>query len=362
MQETDSTLEKSREIILEYTLGRETKSRDKKPGQGGKGTIGRDTLEEISKRLAEIEAVCIRYRPLLLSIRLSLSYFTIPELAEQLLLLAIPDAERTLVQHIRRRLPGEGRFAVGKELQHLEQLCQSRPALRPAFRSAKSKTTLPPHPIHQIPLPAPNRSAVAKLLASYTRGSTPTTPNPSSLTAYALELVSEYLLREKREFMLKTKWAKSGRDQLSKELSDLEDAFGRTHPDLMPIFLVLRRTFGLALSSYDEEYRDMLPAPPDPDFLEPTVTSTTASLYVNPRLSDSAAEVVLLELIESEKEKRPPGQWLGELVDSIARRVRLESPPADASFPMALTLPSSKRSSLLGLSTAARCPPPSPPK
>lgn len=147
------SIEHSREVILEYVLGREIKLKEKKPGRAGKGTLGRDGFEDISKRLKEVEDGLresvsptspirrpVDYngagpsRPrqvdeniqmgltLILSLRLSLSYFTLQELADQLLSLALPDAERVIVQHIRRRVPGEGRYGVGRELQHVESI------------------------------------------------------------------------------------------------------------------------------------------------------------------------------------------------------------------------------------------------
>lgn len=129
-------LERSREIILEYVLAREGRLRDKKSGRGGKGTLDKDGLEDVGARLGEVED---GLQPrgtnaeeldenrqmglaLILSLRMSLSYFTLAALGKQLMLLAIPDAERVLVQHVRRRVEGEGRYGVGKELRHLERL------------------------------------------------------------------------------------------------------------------------------------------------------------------------------------------------------------------------------------------------
>jgi len=66
---------------------------------------------------------------LILSLRMSLSYFTLQELADQLLSLAVGDAEKTLVQHIRRRVAGEGRWGVGKELEYVEGLVRSGQAV-----------------------------------------------------------------------------------------------------------------------------------------------------------------------------------------------------------------------------------------
>jgi hypothetical protein len=53
---------------------------------------------------------------------MSLSYFTLQELADELLQLGVGDAERILVQHIRRRVQGEGRYGVGKELELVEEM------------------------------------------------------------------------------------------------------------------------------------------------------------------------------------------------------------------------------------------------
>jgi hypothetical protein len=124
------TIEHSREVILEYVLAREMKARDKKPGRGGKGTMGRDGFEEISKRLGEVESGLATGSEenrqigltLILSLRMSLSYFTLQELADELLQLGVGDAERILVQHIRRRVQGEGRYGVGKELELVEEM------------------------------------------------------------------------------------------------------------------------------------------------------------------------------------------------------------------------------------------------
>jgi hypothetical protein len=162
------TIERSREIILEYVLGRELKIREKKPGPGGRGTIGRDGFEEISKRLAEIEdELRASASPdldearqigltLILSLRMTLSYFTLQELADQLDQLNIADAERILVQHIRRRVQGEGRYGVGSELEYVESLVginrnsadfRSHPNAPLSVRHSE-----PQKPVHPFPL------------------------------------------------------------------------------------------------------------------------------------------------------------------------------------------------------------------
>lgn len=164
------------------------------------------------------------------------------------------------------------------------------------------------------------------------------------IEAFTLELLSEYITREKREYMLKYRWAKSGREQLGKDLGDIEAAvclIGKSNaskhaPTLLPIFLELRRTFALPVSPLPraivDPYYDVLPERPDPDSIplrEPTVSSITASLYVNPRLDDAAALNVIEELLESEREKgvnanvseQKTISWLNGQIDQIEKRV-----------------------------------------
>lgn len=160
---------------------------------------------------------------------------------------------------------------------------------------------------------------------------------------YTIELLSEFLMREKREYMLKNKWVKTGREQLSKDLGDVELALctsGKSltgsAPLLLPAFLLLRRTFALPSSPLPsrvtEQYFETLPSPPDPDSVplrEPTVSSTTAMLYVNPRLPDDVALDAVEELLESEREKGMNAAisqektiaWLNGLVDQVQKRV-----------------------------------------
>jgi hypothetical protein len=81
-----------------------------------------------------------------------------------------------------------------------------------------------------------------------------------------------------------------------------------------------------------DPYYDVLPERPDPDSIplrEPTVSSITASLYVNPRLDDAAALNVIEELLESEREKGVNADvseektisWLNGQIDQIEKRV-----------------------------------------
>jgi hypothetical protein len=137
---------------------------------------------------------------------------------------------------------------------------------------------------------------------------------------YALELVSEYLAREKREYMLKNRWNKSGRDQLGKDVADIETAYR----SLIPVCLILRRSFALPDSPLDvDAFLDMLPPPPDPDdvpFREPTIQTTTMALYVNPRLDEQQAYEVLEELVENERDKGV--EDVSGLIDAVEKRVR----------------------------------------
>ncbi|KAK4689259.1 hypothetical protein P7C73_g831, partial [Tremellales sp. Uapishka_1] len=166
---------------------------------------------------------------------------------------------------------------------------------------------------------------------------TPSLPDTNPLGNYAMELISEFLTREKREYMLKNKWAKSGRDTLSKELGEIESAtclgkgLANQASILLPVFLLLRRTFTLPPSplprNLTDPYLDILPAPPDPDeipFREPTVGSTTATLYVNPRLDDDKAYEVLDELVENERElvgsEDDWVEYMTEVINNVQKR------------------------------------------
>lgn len=121
-------------------MGRESKLREKKHGRGGKGTLGREGFEEIASKMAEVEeglrlpgidnTELSQNRQLglalVLSLRMSLSYFSLQELGNQLLKLATPDAERVIVQHVRKRVQGEGRYRIGKELEYLEDMVSTQ--------------------------------------------------------------------------------------------------------------------------------------------------------------------------------------------------------------------------------------------
>jgi hypothetical protein len=270
-----------------------------------------------------------------------------------------------------------------------------------AFRSAKARTLLPEKPVYQIPLPAPSKSACIKLIQSFSgEGSLPTssssyfsrkgfagtgydstsprsptsplppigtpTHGPSRVADYAQELLSEYATRERREYMLKCKWAKSGREQLGKDIGEMEQTLcllSRQQPSpmapaLLPVFLEVRRTFLLPPSSLPpklvEAFIEQLPPPAHEEpYREPTLQSTTSSLYVNPRLDDSAAFRVVEELIVYEtdmlknahRDHEVPSALLG-LIDSIKLRVSLpvlSMCSANFSSPMDLTIACSSR-------------------
>jgi hypothetical protein len=163
----------------------------------------------------------------------------------------------------------------------------------------------------------------------------------SRVADYAHELLTEYATRERREYMVKCKWAKGGREQLGKDIGEIEQALcllSRQQPSpmapaLLPIFLTLRRTFLLPPSNLPPKLVDAFieqldpPAHEEP-FREPTLQSTTSSLYVNPRLDDSAAFRVLEELIvyetdmlkNAQREFEIPSALIG-LIDNIKLRV-----------------------------------------
>lgn len=104
-------------------------------------------------------------------------------------------------------------------------------------------------------------------------------------------------------------------------------------PALLPVFLTLRRTFLLPPSNLPPKLVDAFieqldpPAHEEP-YREPTLQSTTSSLYVNPRLDDSAAFRVLEELIvyetdmlkNAQRDNEVPSTLLG-LIDNVKLRV-----------------------------------------
>ena len=104
------------------SFGRSPAANDNLGGSSATGPGGDGSYPKPASPVDELDEPRKLGLTLVLSLRLSLSYFTLRELSDQLLVLAAPDAERTLVQHIRRRVQGEGRFGIGKELEYLEDL------------------------------------------------------------------------------------------------------------------------------------------------------------------------------------------------------------------------------------------------
>lgn len=359
----------------------------------------RDVRAELVDPPPEVAAV-------LLAIRLQLGYLSFAELEHELGTLSLDDAERVLRQWVKRRLAGDGRHAIGRWLDKLEiDVSRTRPALKSVIRMVKRKFLLPihphAHPTQIVPLPAPGKSRCIALLqtfaaavnappgsfgASASSPTTPTTPSAFSfardpppyasssqskspvstssplsrgaragdssasdnirdekaLAAYALELLSEFVTREKREYMRSEKWIKSGRKTLSKELNEIEEKLcfsytpstsagspagsssapgGRArrtksgaalaaNPCLLPIFEVVRRTFNLeppiGQSAILSGANLGTIAVPDEDesYFPPTPQSVTSALYCNPRLDTEPAVDIILELVDYEKDLR----------------------------------------------------------
>lgn len=101
-------------------------------GAGGKHTIGAAGFENISSKYLALEK-SLPAPPssltlaLLLSVRMSLGYLTREEIGKQLEggVLGVGDGEACLRIWVGRRLPGEGRFNMGKILEGLEKQVSS---------------------------------------------------------------------------------------------------------------------------------------------------------------------------------------------------------------------------------------------
>lgn len=166
----------------------------------------------------------------------------------------------------------------------------------------------------------------------------------SNAAAYVYELLSEFITREKREHMLKYRWAKSGRDALTKEFNEIEHIFcvggGSSAAEMLPTFITLRRDFALPPSPLPpallEQFEHLVAAPPEGDEVplrETTVQSATGALYQNPRLSQDDAITVLMELVEAERErgewdlKKNDNQWrawIEGVLEAVEKRVSLQ--------------------------------------
>lgn len=314
------TLGNAREVVLEWALGVEAGKSTAEGKFGGKGTLAAVALEDIGSKFDEL-AEALRGNAdalaLLLSIRLSLGYLNEAQLLQQLESLSLSDGEAVLRHYIKRRLPGEGRFAMGKVLEGLNaQVGTRRPALKAVIRTVKRKCLLPEQAVHRLAQPPPNKSKCISAIQSFVFPSATTSSATDNLdeaiAAYALEILSEYVVKEKRDYMRSEKWIKSGRKTLSKDLNDIEDKLSsmfsgnakQGSSPLLPIFDVLRRLYNLEPASKANTFTPMTILDENEAYYPPTAQSVTSALYCNPRLDTPKAVDVLLELVDYEKDLR----------------------------------------------------------
>lgn len=317
------TLGNAREVVLEWALGVEASKSTAEGKFGGKGTLSAAALEDIGSKFDELEEALggngnADALALLLSIRLSLGYLNEVQLLQQLESLSLSDGEAVLRHYIKRRLPGEGRFAMGKVLEGLTvQVGSRRPALKAVMRTVKRKCLLPEQPVHRLAQPPPNKSKCISAIQSFVSSSASTTSAADNLdeaiAAYALEILSEYVVKEKRDYMRNEKWIKSGRKALSRDFNDLEDKLSSmfsgngkqgTSP-LLPIFDVIRRQYNLEPASKpNTSFTPMTILDESEAYYPPTAQSVTSALYCNPRLDTARAVDVLIELVDYEKDLR----------------------------------------------------------
>ncbi len=249
------------------------------------------------------------------------------------------------------------------------------------IRTVRAKYLLPEQARHQVPLPASSKSkCIAALQSALATGTLPTRSHPGAgggalppayphtspssaarpleepIAQLALEILSEWLTREKRESMRALKWTKSGRVALGRELGEIEDKVGAAagggaggssgsvsrrnkagatgavaavspqQAALGPVFDALRTLYNLLPSSggaapIRRPGLDYLPIPTldeDEPYFPPTLQSVTSALYCNPRLSTPAAAAVLMELVEYERDVRVYPTGAGASVASLA--------------------------------------------
>lgn len=315
------TLGNAREVVLEWALGVEASKSTAEGKFGGKGTLSSAALEDIGSKFDEL-GEALRGNAdalaLLLSIRLSLGYLNEGQLLQQLESLSLSDGEAVLRHYIKRRLPGEGRFAMGKVLEGLTiQVATRRPALKAVMRTVRRKCLLPEHAVHRLAQPPPNKSKCISAIQSFVSSSTSTTSAADNLddaiAAYALEILSEYVVKEKRDYMRNEKWIKSGRKALSRDLNDIEDKLSSMFSGngkqgaspLLPIFDVIRRLYNLEPASKpNTSFTPMTILDENEAYYPPTAQSVTSALYCNPRLDTARAVDVLIELVDYEKDLR----------------------------------------------------------
>ncbi|KAJ9112542.1 hypothetical protein QFC19_000557 [Naganishia cerealis] len=330
------TLGNAREVVLEWALGMESSKSTSEGKFGGKGTVSVAALEEIGAKFDELEEALgggknqVGVDPtananadalaLLLSIRLSLGYLNEEQLLRQLETLPLSDGEAVLRHYIKRRLAGEGRYAIGKSLEALEAKAdQRRPALKAVIRTVKRKYMFPEQAVHRMPQPPQNKSKCIATIQSFVSSSaTPSGTNDNlddAIAAYAFEVLSEYVVKEKRDYMRSEKWVKSGRKSLSKDVNDIEDKLSSMFSGsgkrsggspLLPVFDVVRRLYNLETitSSAVPSFSPITILDERVAYYPPTAQSVTSALYCNPRLDTAKAVSVLIELVDYEKDLR----------------------------------------------------------
>jgi hypothetical protein len=332
------TLGNAREVVLEWALGLEASKSTPEGKFGGKGTVSVTALEDIGAKFDELaEALGGGRRDrqiavdstiiasadalaLLLSIRLSLGYLNEEQLLQQLETLPLSDGEAVLRHYVKRRLPAEGRYTIGKCLEGLEiQADRRRPALKAVIRTVKRKYLLPEQATYRIPQPPQNKSKCVSSIQSFVSSSAAPSGSMDNLdeaiAAYAFEILSEFCLKEKRDYMRSEKWIKSGRKGLSKDVNDIEEKLSGMFSGvgkrsggspLLPVFDVIRRLYNLeaATSSGAPSFSPTTILDERATYYPPTAQSVTSALYCNPRLETAKAVLVLIELVDYEKDLR----------------------------------------------------------
>lgn len=328
------TLGNAREVVLEWALGLEGSKSTAEGKFGGKGTLAASALADIGAKLDEIAEALggQRHDPngvsdsadganadalaLLLSIRLSLGYLGEKQLLQQLDSLSLSDGEAVLRHYIKRRLPGEGRYAMGKVLESLEsQVITRRPALKAVIRVVKKKFLLPEQAVHRLSTPPANKSkcigAVQSFASSIASGSAASDTLDEAIASYTLEVMSEYVVKEKRDYMRSEKWLKTGRKSLSKDVNDIEDKLAGSGSGnqgvsrLLQIFDLIRRLHNLEQSARANATFTPLTIPEENEaYYPPSAQSVTSALYCYPRLETAKAVNVLMELVDYEKDIR----------------------------------------------------------
>jgi hypothetical protein len=328
------TLGNAREVVLEWVLGLEASKSTAEGRFGGKGTLAAAALADIGSKFDEIAEALggQRHDPdgvpdtgaganadalaLLLSIRLSLGYLDEKQLLQQLDSLSLSDGEAVLRHYIKRRLPGEGRYAMGKVLENLESQVETRrPALKAVIRIVKRKFLLPEHAVHRLAAPPQNKSkclaTIQSFASSIASGSTAGDTVDETIAAYTLEVMSEYVVKEKRDYMRSEKWLKTGRKSLSRDVNDIEDKLGISGSGrqgalrLSQIFDLMRRLHNLEPTAKVNASFTPVAIPEESEaYYPPTAQSVTSALYCNPRLDTAKAVAALLELVDYEKDIR----------------------------------------------------------